>query len=389
MKLIYFDCYSGVAGDMILASLLDLGLDRKQWEKALNGLAVKGFEITTSKIQKHAFTVFKLDVSVTEKQPHRHLKDVFKIIEESELSKSVKENACSIFTILAEAEAKVHDTTIEKIHFHEVGAVDAIVDIVGTCIAIDMLQVDQIYATPIGVGQGLSHSAHGPMPVPPPATLEILQNCPLHHHDIKTELATPTGSAILKALAVFTPPPAEHRLLKVGYGGGAKEIPELPNFVRALLMEEIQQFESDSALLLETNIDDMNPEIYPFVVSKLLDAGAMDVYLNPIIMKKGRPGIVLSALCSPELKQTLIETIYRETSTLGIRISLVERLKLPRTLVEVDTPIGKIRGKQTTFQGKTRIAPEFEDCRRAADEQGLPLQAVYGIFYQAVANNQN
>ncbi|MBU0519468.1 nickel pincer cofactor biosynthesis protein LarC [bacterium] len=386
MKSIYLDCYSGVSGDMLLAALLDAGLDHQVWKDALKGMAVAGYDINISKIRKHAFTVLKLDVTVTEEQPHRHLKDIYQIIDNSALSDQVKENARRTFNLLAQAEAQVHDSTPEKIHFHEVGAVDAIVDIVGTCIALEMLDVQKIYATPVGVGKGLSKSAHGPMPLPPPATLQILENCPLHFHDVETELATPTGSAILKALASFTPPPVEHRLLKVGYGAGTKDIPSLPNFVRALLLEEHQEFETDSALLLETNIDDMNPEIYPVVISRLLQAGAMDVYLNPVLMKKGRPGIVLSALCSLELKQTIVAAIYRETSTLGIRISQVERLKLPRRAVDIETPLGRIRGKQTTFQGKTRISPEFEDCRRIADEKDLPLQDVYSVFYQAISH---
>ena len=383
MKILYFDCYSGAAGDMILGSLLDLGLEQNTWLKSIRGLSVSGFEVKFDRVVRHGIAAQKVNVHITEEQPHRHLKDLKKIIGNSVFPDAVKQNVIRIFTRLAEAEAHVHDTTIDKIHFHEVGAVDAIVDILGTCLAIDTLGVDKIYCSPVGLGRGVSKCEHGPMPLPPPATLEILKGCPVHMHEVDTELCTPTGAAILSSLASFTPPP-EIYLLKVGYGAGAKDIDTLPNVVRALLLEERREFEADQALLLETNIDDMNPELYPHVLNKMLTGGAMDAYLNPIIMKKGRPGIVLSVLCAPEFKSGMIDLIYRETTTLGIRISAVERLKLPREEIEVEIPWGKIRGKKAIWNGKTRITPEYEDCRRLSEEKDIPLQEIYRAFNAAV-----
>jgi hypothetical protein len=387
-NILYFDCYSGVAGDMILAALLDLDLDLDRWLSSLNGLSVSGWEVRFDRVIRQGITGMKVDIVVSDKQPHRHLKDISEIIEGSDLSVNVKNNALKTFTILAEAEAKVHRCDVEKVHFHEVGAVDAIVDIVGTCLALDQLNVGEIYASPVGVGKGMSKCNHGPMPLPPPATLEILRGCPLHFHDVETELATPTGTALLKALCYFELPPPGVSLLKVGSGAGSKEITKLPNLLRALLLSAEKTMETDSALVLETNIDDMNPEIYPYVVERLLDEGAMDAFLAPLVMKKGRPGVMLSVLCSPELKSKMIDVIYRETSTLGIRISSVERLKLPRKPVEIETPWGKIKGKKSTYGDRVFITPEYDDCRRLSREKGIPLQEIYRAFSAALTNKK-
>ena len=383
MNSLYFDCYSGVAGDMILAALLDLDLDRDRWLKTLRGLAVKGFDVKFRQATRQGFQALRVEIKVNEPQPERHLEDIEKIIAGSRLSTEVKGKALKIFTCLAEAEAKVHGRSVEKIHFHEVGAVDAIVDVVGTCLALESLGVDEIYSSPVGVGRGLSKSAHGPMPLPPPATLEILRDCPMHFHQVDTELATPTGAAILKSLAVFESPAGPSTLVRIGYGAGSKTIPELVNVLRAVLLQRDSDLEADQAVLLETNIDDMNPEIYPHVIEKLLGHGAMDAYLTPITMKKGRPGVVLSALCPPERRSELVDVIYQETSTLGIRISRVDRLKLPRREIKVKTPWGVVRGKEARWKGKIRRTPEFEDCRRLSQEKNVPLQDIYQAFYSA------
>lgn len=383
MSVLYFDAYSGVSGDMILASLFDLGIEKERWLKALAGLSVTDYEVHFKRAKRHGISAQRAEVKVADQQPTRRLSDIKKIVNASKLPVRVQENALSIFTTLAKAEAKVHGTSLEKVHFHEVGAVDAIVDIVGTCLALDILEVNDIYCTPIGVGRGISKSAHGPMPLPPPATLEILTGFPIHVHDVDVELATPTGSAILKTLAAPGPPPAELVLQAVGVGAGSRTVPELPNVLRALLLQSVDASEVDRAALLETNIDDMNPELYPYVIEKLLQAGAMDAYLNPIVMKKGRPGVVLSVLCSPELRSTMIDVIYRETTTLGIRISIVDRLKLSRKEIIVETEYGPIKGKEAYWKGKVRRTPEFEACRKLSSKQGIPLQDVYHSFHAA------
>lgn len=384
MSALYLDCYSGVAGDMILAALLDLGVDRDGWLKALNRLPLRGFKIQFERVMRREFSSLQVQIAIEEPQPERHLSDIVQVIQEGDLSAEVKERAKKVFTCLAEAEAKIHGTDIQKVHFHEVGASDAIIDVVGTCLALESLGADKIYSTPVGLGRGLSRSAHGPMPLPPPATLEILRGAPVRFHEVETELATPTGAALLKSLAEFVPPPAEMVVTAIGYGAGSKIIPELPNVLRALLLEGRWELESDRAVLLETNIDDMNPEVFPHAISKLLEAGAMDAYLVPIIMKKGRPGVILSTLCSLDLKQKIVDLIYSETSTLGIRAVIVDRLKLLRREIVVATPLGPIKGKEARWENNVRRTPEFEDCRRIAEEKGVPLQEVYRIFHRTV-----
>ncbi|TKJ40018.1 TIGR00299 family protein [candidate division LCP-89 bacterium B3_LCP] len=387
MKVLYFDAYSGVAGDMILASLFDLGVDFKQWQQKLSGLSVGGYKVNIKNTKRHSIKARQVIIKVTEKQPKRHLADVQKIITSSDLSDYVKENALNIFEILAHAEAEVHGCGVEEVHFHEVGAVDAIVDIVGTCIALEMLKVKRIYSSPVGVGKGLSKSAHGPMALPPPATLKILESCPLKFHDIEGELATPTGSAIIKALAVFDTLPEALSLSGTGYGAGSKKIAQIPNVLRSLLLQSVGKGEIDRALLIETNIDDMNPEMYPYVIEKLLGAGAMDAFLIPVIMKKGRPGLVLSVLCDPEEKETIVDIIYSETSTLGIRISSVERLKLARKAIVVKTPFGDIKGKEAVWKGKIRRTPEFESCKEISEKAGVPLGEIYQAFFSSLSSD--
>lgn len=388
MRAIYFDAYSGVAGDMILASLLDLGLDRDQWLKSLQKISVKGVEISFEHVMRQGISAQRVEIKVTQKQPERHLSEVQKIIEESRISEDVKRKSIEIFVCLAKAEAKVHGSSPEKVHFHEVGAVDAIMDVVGTCLAIEQLEIGEIYCSPIGLGRGISSSAHGPMPLPPPATLEILKDSPVHFHEIDTELATPTGTAIIKTLACFESPPAKFTINNIGYGAGSKTIPQIPNVLRAILLDSVGSGEEDEAILLETNIDDMNPEIYPHVIEKLLSEGAMDAYLIPVVMKKGRPGIVLSAFCSPEKKDKLINAFYTETTTLGIRISRVERLKLLRHEIYIDTCYGTIRAKEAEWRGKTRITPEFEACRKISTDRNIPLQDVYNAFFRAIEHRE-
>ena len=389
MKSLYLDCYSGVAGDMILASLLDLDVDRTLWLESLQSLAVEGFTVSFKRTARHGISALQISIKVKTEQPHRKLDDIVEIIKKSGFSNEVKENSIEIFTNLAKAEAKVHNCDINKVHFHEVGAVDAIVDIVGICLAIESLGVKKIYSSPIGLGRGVSKCDHGPMPLPPPATLELLEGCSIHFHDIDTELSTPTGAAVLKTLASFEPVPDDCVLGKTGYGAGSKSLQDIPNVVRAIMLEPTPDFVADRAVLIETNIDDMNPEIYPHVIKKLLKIGAMDAFLAPIIMKKGRPGNVLSVLCPAELERSVVDTIYEETSTLGIRISKVKRLKLPRREIKVKTEWGTIRGKEAKWKGKVRRTPEFEDCKRVAESENVSLQEVYHAFFTALSERDS
>ncbi|MFH1862317.1 MAG: nickel pincer cofactor biosynthesis protein LarC [bacterium] len=388
MITLFFDCYSGVSGDMILAALLDLGVDQQEWLKRLAGLSVGDFEVRLERTKRQGLSAHQIYIEVKQPQSERHLSQIREIIDSSRLSEKVKTDALAVFRCLAEAEARVHGVSVEEVHFHEVGAVDAIVDVVGVCIALEMLEVNWIYSSTVSLGSGFAQCQHGVMPLPPPATAEILRGSPVHLTGIETELATPTGAAILKTLADFNPPPGDLKLLKVGYGAGKKVIPQLPNVLRALLFDQGGDLQADQALLIETNIDDMNPELYPYVIQRLLESGAMDAYLIPVIMKKGRPGIILSTLCSPQLKDILLNVIFRETSTLGLRIQRVDRLKLIRQEIQVKTPWGAIRGKESEWEGQVRVTPEFEDCKRISLEKGVPLQQVYEAFNKSVDNKK-
>lgn len=384
MRSLLFDCYSGVSGDMILGALLDLGLNKEAWSKALKGLSLSDFDIHLERTSRQNIICQRVMVKALKPQPERHLSDIQKIISASRLSTAIQEKAMAVFHCLAEAEAKVHGCSIDQVHFHEVGAVDAIVDVVGSCLALEMLKVDEIYSSPVGVGQGQTLAGHGPMPLPPPATLEILKGAPLRFTGLETELATPTGAALLKTLAKFDAPLGGFKIIGTGYGAGSEIIPELPNLLRAILLEKRQEQEYDQALLIEINVDDMNPEIYPHVIEKLLEIGAMDAYLIPIIMKKGRPGVLLSVLCAPEQKDLILDIIYRETSTLGARMLHVDRTKLPRKEITVQTEYGVIKGKEARWGNQIRRTPEFEDCRRIAKDRSVPLQEVYKAFYGKV-----
>ncbi|HEX7344391.1 MAG TPA: nickel pincer cofactor biosynthesis protein LarC [bacterium] len=383
MRILFFDCYSGVSGDMILGALLDLGLNKEAWTKALKGLNLSDFDLRLERASRQNMACQRVLVEALKLQPERHLSDIQKIISASRLSTAIQEKVMAVFRCLAEAEAKIHGCTPEEVHFHEVGAVDAIVDVVGSCLALEMLKVDEIYSSPVGVGQGRTLAGHGPMPLPPPATLEILTGAPIRFTGVETELATPTGAALLKTLARFDAPPEGLCLIRTGYGAGSKVIPELPNVLRAILLEKRQEQEYDQALLIETNVDDMNPEIYPHVIEKLLEIGALDAYLVPIIMKKGRPGVLISVLCAPELKDPILNIIYQETTTLGVRMIHVDRTKLPRKEISVQTEYGAIKGKEARWGDQIRRTPEFEECRRVAKEKSVSLAQVYDAFLRS------
>jgi len=359
-KIAFFDCFAGISGDMTLGALVDLGLNLDELTFHLKKLHLSGFHIQASPIQKHTVSGTKVNVIVTDDaHPHRHLSDIQNIIERSELSSPVKEKALIVFSRIAEAEAKIHGTTTENIHFHEVGAIDAIVDIVGTLIGIELLGIERIFSTPVRLGTGTTKSMHG-----------IITQ-------IGSELTTPTGAALITTIAQAADQVFEMVIDNIGYGAGQRDLEEIPNMLRVVLGHKKSILESDEALIIESNIDDMNPEIYPFVIDKLIQAGAMDAFLTPIIMKKGRPAIMISVLTDYSSLYKVISILYQETSTLGLRIHHVNRQKLPRTLEEIETPFGKIVVKVAFWEGKKRYIPEFEVCKKIAEDKGLPLLSVY------------
>jgi uncharacterized protein (TIGR00299 family) protein len=387
MKIAYFDAFSGISGDMTIAAFLNAGVDENEFLTELSKLKLSGFEIEIKKVIRNGITATKFDVIVKEKQKeHRHLSDIFEIIDASDLSEFVKQTSKKIFTNIAQAEAKIHNTTVEEVHFHEVGAIDSIIDIVGTTICIEKFKIEKIFASKIPLGSGsFTQTQHGKMPIPSPATLELLKNFPVTLTDIPFELTTPTGASIIATLAEYGLEKETIKINSVGYGAGNFDIPNQPDLLRIIIGEIPQKFNEEKLLLVETNIDDMNPEIYPYVIEKLLHSGANDAYLVPVIMKKGRPGILLSTLVNETKLDDILKVIFTQTTTLGVRILEIRRKKLKREQKEIDTPFGKVKFKIAIIENSERLVPEFEECKRIAEEKNIPLIQVYKIL-EAIAN---
>jgi uncharacterized protein (TIGR00299 family) protein len=378
MTTAYFDCFSGISGDMTLGALVDAGVSIDALRVELSKLNLPGYEITAEKVKRAGIAATKVHVRLEEKpQPARHLSDIGQIIEASGLSASIKEKGIRIFERLAQAEAKVHGTTPDQVHFHEVGAVDAIVDIVGSVIGLEMLGITTIAGSSINLGSGSIKTAHGILPVSAPATVELLKDIPSYGSTVPFELTTPTGAVILSTLCTFFGPMPQMRVSKTGYGAGNKEIPGQPNMLRLMIGEPASSYDEDTSIVIETNIDDMNPQLYEHVIDKLMQQGAHDAYLTPIIMKKGRPAILLSVLTDRAKEGAVLDTIFRETTSIGIRIREVGRKKLAREIVTVDTVYGKVRVKVSKRGMEIlTVTPEYEDCRKIAKEKQVPLKRV-------------
>jgi hypothetical protein len=378
MTIAYFDCFSGISGDMTLGALVDAGLPIEVLRSELAKLNLPGYTLSSEKVRRSGLSSTKAHVILDEKeQPARHLSDIQKIINGSALSPAVKQKSLSIFQRLAEVEAKVHGTTPEKIHFHEVGAVDAIVDIVGSVIGLEHLGITEIIGSPVNVGSGTVHTAHGKLPVPAPATVELLKNIPIYSSSITIELTTPTGAAIISTLAASFGPLPQMTISRIAHGAGNKDLPGQPNVLRLMIGEPVSAYEEDTSIVIESNIDDMNPQLYGHLIDTLMSKGAHDVYLTPIIMKKGRPAILLSVLTDKPKSAEILDTIFRETTSIGVRIQEVGRKKLNREVREIETSYGKIRIKISKRVDEIMtVTPEYEDCRKLADEKQVPLKTV-------------
>ncbi len=377
MKVAYFDCFAGISGDMTLGALVDAGLSFAALKSELDKLSVREFTLSQRRVEKHGIAGTKIDVNAREGHVHRHLKDVLEIINSSSISASAKEKAARVFQKLAEAEAKIHGTTIEAVHFHEVGAVDAIVDVVGAIVGLELLEIEAIYASKFRFGSGHTRGAHGAMPVPVPAVVEMTKGFPSERTNIPYELVTPTGAALLTALASNIGETIQLRTESTGYGAGTRDVEQVPNFLRVEIGELVADPRTDFPVLLETNIDDMTPEIYGYLIDRLFEAGARDAFLTPVIMKKGRPGIQLTVLADPNKETELTELIFSETTTIGIRRLPIQRHILERRTDTVQTPYGPIRVKIADIGGKQRITPEYDDCVRIAREKQVPILDVY------------
>ena len=382
MKIAYFDTIAGISGDMTLGAFVSAGISIDELNAEISKLNLKGVELEASHVQRNGITAVKVDVVISSShEHHRALSDIYKIIEGSSLSERVKRDAKKIFIELGAAEAKIHNTSIERIHFHEVGALDSIVDIVGATICFEKLGIEKVYSSPVKVGSnGLIDAEHGKLPVPAPATMEILKGYPAVLTEIPFELTTPTGAAIIKAKSSGILKSEQIKVESVGYGAGTREIPQVPNLLRVMIGELIVSYEEDEVVSVETNIDDMNPEIYPYVIEQLLASGAHDAYVFPLIMKKGRPGILLSALVPRSKLDTTLNIFFTQTTTLGVRIQPVERRKASRQQRDVQTQFGMVTAKMVSYNGTERLVPEFEECKRIATEKNIPLLQVYKML---------
>lgn len=379
MRIAYFDCSSGISGDMTLGALIDAGVDPKAILKGIESLRLEGVQFKTSTVIKGGFRSVYIQVIHPEQHAHRHLSDITRLINAADgLTASQKNLALEIFQAVAEAEAHVHGSTIDKVHFHEVGAIDSIVDIVGAAIGFDLLGAEKIYCSPIPTGRGQVRIDHGICTVPTPGTAEILKGIPLKDVPVEAELTTPTGAAIVKTVVDQFGPLPEMVIEKIGYGAGTKDFPNRANVLRIFVGESITDSSKDQVILLETNLDDVSAEVIGYCKEQLLASGALDVYTTSIQMKKNRPGTILSVICSPSSAEAMESILFKETGTLGIRRTVVERSVQSRESVEVNTPWGTVRGKVSWRSGESRsFTPEFEDCARLARENEIPLREVY------------
>jgi pyridinium-3,5-bisthiocarboxylic acid mononucleotide nickel chelatase len=380
-RVAYFDCYSGISGDMILGALFDCGVDPSKIHKVLQSIDLKDYKLTTSKVQRGLIVGTKAKVSLGKaKDSHysaRKYSDIKKMIVNSDLSVTAKKNSQEIFKRIAQVEAAIHQTTMEKVHFHEVGAVDSIVDIVGGVIALESLKLDKIYSSPLNVGEGFVQCAHGSLPVPAPATLKLLKGVPIFSNGVKKELTTPTGAAMISFYAKnFGSLPAMN-VVGDGYGAGDHIIPEMPNMLRVVLGEALT-VSNEKLVVIETNIDDMNPEFYEMTMESLFKAGALDVYLTPIIMKKSRPANKVSVLSTEKNRQVMTEILLQQTSSFGVRFFQVGRTVLDRKIETVKTSWGPIKIKIGILNGDVvKAFPEYEDCKKISIKKKISLRVVY------------
>ena len=373
MKICYLDAFSGISGDMTVGALIDAGAPAEALLDTLRGLDT-GARYEVEKTSRQGITASKFRVHIdAAPRKHRHLSHILKMIEAAPLSARAKQNAGTVFEALGKAEAQVHGVPIEKVHFHEVGAADSIADIVGACVAFDLLGVEELHVSAINVGSGTVETEHGTLPVPAPATARLLTGKPVYARGPEMELTTPTGAAIAAALgSTFGPLPAM-RISSIGHGAGDRDFPQQANVLRALVGEKIAVPEAMVVSVIEANIDDSSPQVLGYALDRLMESGALDVSLSPIQMKKNRPGSLLRVIARPVDQERLAQMIFAETSTLGLRIHAAERRVEERAVVEVETPLGRIHGK---VSGHGLFAPEYEDCRAIAERTDTPLAQV-------------
>lgn len=402
-KVLYYDCFAGISGDMNLGAMIDIGVDKNYLVKELNKLGVSGYNLSVSKALKSGISGTRVSV-VLEKDSHKHsrsnqhhdnnkyrnLEDIVQIIKHSKLSDFVKKLSIQIFTRIGDAEAKVHNRPVKEVHFHEVGAVDSIIDIVGAAICIDYLKPDIVMASSVELGGGFVECAHGILPVPAPATTEILKGIPVKSGAVMQETTTPTGAAILATIVNEFKDQPDFIIENTGYGLGHKEF-KIPNLLRVYLGETNAADDTDSnvSVIIECNIDDMNPELYDYIFDSLFSVGANDVFITPIIMKKSRPAVILSVLCSIEIEHKIEKILFEETSTLGIRKYNVLKTMLNRKVTAIETPYGKVRIKSAFYGGKPlKTKPEYEDCLKIAKNNQMTISEVYNMVNELLLKSK-
>ncbi|HCL89821.1 MAG TPA: nickel pincer cofactor biosynthesis protein LarC [Candidatus Atribacteria bacterium] len=384
MKIAYFDCFSGISGDMTVGALLDAGLKIETLEKELKKLGLSGYQLEVNKVVKKGISATQFKVRIKEEGVERRFKDILTILEKSKLDEEIKKETKKIFFNIAQAESKIHRKDLDKIHFHEIGGLDSIIDITSAVIGIKTLGIEEIYSSALPVGKGFVKCAHGVIPVPAPATLELLKNIPTYSGGIESEMITPTGAGIIGTLAKSFRERPLMKIERTGYGAGEKEF-TIPNLLRVSIGEKILKDEhskdgyvSDEAVLIDTNIDDMNPEFYDYIMEKLFSQGALDVFLTPIQMKKNRPAHMFSIVVYEQNLKEILEVLFSESTTLGVRIREIKRLRLAQQNFIAETKYGKIRVKVGIFKGEIKnVAPEYEDCKKMAKQHKIPLKEVY------------
>lgn len=387
-NILYFDIIGGISGDMTLASLLDLGVPKEIFLQELNKLNMDNeFEIEIDYKYENGIKGTKVNVITKEQHCHRNLIDVYDIIDNSRLNNNIKERAKEIFMIVAKAEAKVHGTTIDKIHFHEVGAIDSIVDIVGSCILLDLLNIYKVYSTSVPLGSGFIQCAHGVIPAAAPATVEILKNIPVKFNHVKGECTTPTGAAIIKTICDEFIDELDFNTKKIGYGVGHKKF-EKPNILRVALAQEDEH--NEVVYEIVANIDDMSSEIYSYLFEKIMDEGALDVFTESIFMKKNRPAYKISILTKKKDLNKFIKLLLTETSTFGVRYKEYNRAKLDRKFIEVDTIYGKVKVKLGYYNNKLiKLKPEYEQCKLISKTLNIELREVYNEINKSINEKIN
>ncbi len=385
MRIGYFDCFSGASGDMILGALVDAGLEIDRLQKAIHGLDVPGIQLAAEQVKRGAFVGTRVQVRTDEQgQPRRTLPDIEAILDRADIPEPVRDDARRIFRRLAEAEASVHGTAPVQIHFHEVGALDAIADIVGAAWGIRQLGLDRVHVSPINLGGGFIEAAHGKMPVPAPGTAALLGGVPAYGSEIAAELTTPTGAAILTTLATAYGPLPAMTVQRVAYGAGHRDLREQPNLLRLVIGEVSTDLDRDEITVLEATIDDMNPQFFEPLLERLFEAGALDAFLASVSMKKSRPGTLLTVLAEPALADRCASVVLTHSTTFGVRAHRTTRWKLPRDLIMVNTPYGSVRVKRGwTGDRITILSPEYEDCRHLAQAAGVPIRVIYDEARQA------